>query len=233
MASAVSFGGGALLGVASSLHCVGMCGGIALLLGLPGGAGKGMRPLLDWLGLNGGRALSYMTMGALAGAFGGLALGLVALPQAHLLARWAAAMVLAWLGLSTLGLLPAPAAIGHALLPRFALSRPGGAWAPGVGRLAAGMGWGLMPCGMVYGALLYAAFAGSALGGLLVMAGFALGTMPALLLVHLGSSTLARLARRPALRRITGLAILALALASLLPVETGFRALCRGLGLAL
>jgi uncharacterized protein len=238
MAAALTFTGGALLGLASSLHCIGMCGGIALVLGLPAATGRGegaaARLAGDWLALNSGRALSYVAMGAVAGAVGGAVLGLVAFAQAHLLARWAAAMVLAWLGLSTLGLLPAPALVGHALVPRFAYRRgAAGLGLPPLGRFAAGMGWGFMPCGMVYGALLYAAFAGSAPGGAVVMAGFALGTMPALLMVHLGSAKLAQRARQPALRRATGFAMLLLALISLLPGEAGLLALCRGAGLPL
>jgi sulfite exporter TauE/SafE len=216
-----------------------MCGGIAMLLGLPGKdggqpggeAGRGARPGFDWLLLHGGRASSYMLMGALAGALGGAALGLVELSQAHLLARWAAAMVLAWLGLSTLGLVPAPGLVGHALLPRFAPARGGWMALPALGRFASGLGWGMMPCGMVYGALLYAAFAGTAMGGASVMGGFALGTLPALLLVHAGSATLARLARRPGLRRATGAAMLLLALVSLVPDEASLLMLCRGVGL--
>lgn len=232
---AISFGGGALLGLASSLHCVGMCGGIAMLLGLPGQGGEGKRAALlaDQLPLHAGRALSYMILGGLAGAIGAAAIGLVAIEGAHLFTRWAAAMTLAWVGLSTMGLMPSPALIGHALLPRLALPRGGAVGTGAAGRVAAGIGWGLMPCGMVYGALLFAAFAGSALGGMAVMAGFALGTMPALLLVHGGSTALVRLARRPQARWLAGAAIVALAALSLLPPEADLLAFCRGAGLPL
>lgn len=230
MVSAVSFGGGALLGLASSLHCVGMCGGIAMLLGMPPGRASGMRRLLDYAPLNLGRAFSYMLLGGLAGGVGAAAIGAVTFEGAHLFLRWAAAMTLAWVGLATLGLMPSPAFVGHAVLPRFAISRASAA--PGIaGRLVAGMAWGFMPCGMVYGALLFAAFSGSALGGMAVMAGFALGTMPALLLVHSGSAMLASLARRPQARWATGIAILAIAAFSLLPPEASLRALCRSMGL--
>ncbi|MBO9575372.1 MAG: sulfite exporter TauE/SafE family protein [Sphingobium sp.] len=231
MAAAITFGGGMLLGLASSLHCVGMCGGIALILGLPAarGEGQGIMRLAVHLPLHVGRGLSYALLGGLAGGLGAAVVSVVAVEEAHLLMRWAASMTLAWVGLSMLGLMPSPSVVGHALLPRFALAgRP--AAHPVAGGLAAGIGWGLMPCGMVYGALLFAAFAGSALGGMAVMAGFALGTMPTLLLVQSGQLALARFARRPEARWLAGVAILIIAAVSLMPPEMGLAFLCRSAG---
>ncbi|MES2206838.1 MAG: sulfite exporter TauE/SafE family protein [Pseudomonadota bacterium] len=46
-----------------------------------------------------------------------------------------------------------------------------------------GMFWGLIPCGMVYGALAIAAFSGNALGGFAVMLAFGIGTLPNLILI--------------------------------------------------
>jgi hypothetical protein len=40
------------------------------------------------------------------------------------------------------------------------------------GPLVAGLFWGFLPCGMVFGALFYAMATGSALGGAMLMAGF-------------------------------------------------------------
>jgi len=241
LAAAITFGGGVLLGFASSLHCIGMCGGIALLLGLPparrraenrgGRIGALASTLAGHVPLHLGRALAYMTLGGLAGGIGAAAIGAVAMEQAHLFMRWAAAMALAWVGFSVLGLMPSPATVGHALLPRMGYGHPSLSLPTPLARLMTGLGWGFMPCGMVYGALLFAAFAGSALGGMAVMGGFALGTMPSLMLVHGGHAALARFARRAQARWITGAAILFLALLSLLAPETGFRAFCRSLGL--
>lgn len=232
MPGAITFGGGVLLGFASSLHCVGMCGGIALMLGLPSAQGQasGIARLAAHLPLHVGRGFSYALLGGLAGGLGAAVISVVAVEEAHLLMRWAASMTLAWVGLSMLGLMPSPSVVGHALLPRFALAGRAAAH-PVTGGVAAGVGWGLMPCGMVYGALLFAAFAGSALGGIAVMAGFALGTMPALLLIQGGQVALARFARRPQARWLAGLAILAVAALSLAPPEMGLAFLCRSAGL--
>jgi sulfite exporter TauE/SafE len=45
-------------------------------------------------------------------------------------------------------------------------------------RYALGLIWGLVPCGLVYGVLPIALFAGSALAGCAVMLAFGVGTLP-------------------------------------------------------
>lgn len=178
-----------------------------------------------------GRITAYMLLGGGAGAMGALALAGLGGTAGHLFLRWAGAMTLAWIGFSMLGLMPTPAVVGRMMLahaPAFGTARAVRT-PPQLRGLAIGFGWGLMPCGMVYGALLYAAFSGSVLGGISVMAGFGLGTIPALLLVHSGSAGLSALARRPALRALAALLILLAAALSLLVGESSLLALC-GLG---
>ncbi len=59
---------------------------------------------------------------------------------------------------------------------------------------ALGVALGLLPCGFLYAALLAASATGSALGGALAMAGFALGTVPALAVLGLcGAGVLHRM----------------------------------------
>jgi sulfite exporter TauE/SafE len=223
-----TFGGGLMVGFASSLHCIGMCGGIALMLGRSTSSQSGHR-IAQVLPLHVGRIGAYMVMGGITGSMGALALAGLGGTAGHLLLRWAGAMTLAWIGLSMLGVMPTPAVVGRFMLSHApamghvrALNTP-----PKVRGLAAGFGWGLMPCGMVYGALLYAAFSGSVFGGMSVMAGFGLGTLPALLLVHSGYAGLAALARRPALRAVAALLILLAAALSLMADEASLLALCR------
>ncbi|MCW2390436.1 sulfite exporter TauE/SafE [Sphingobium sp. B1D7B] len=230
MADPWTFGGGFLLGFASSLHCVGMCGGIALLLGQA--RAEGDHPAVFAARLHAGRIGAYMVMGGAAGALGALALGGLDATLGHLLLRWAAAMSLAWVGFSMLGLMPSPAVVGHAIrgqvhVPASVAGAARSMLPPRLRMIATGFGWGMMPCGMVYGALLYAAFAGSLTGGLLVMAGFGIGTLPALLAVQGGATMLAGLARKPGVRTLAALAILLCALLSLGAGEAGLLALCR------
>jgi sulfite exporter TauE/SafE len=172
MASAISLAGGAALGLASSLHCIGMCGGIAVLFGYsPGGCGAAAAGREQAL-LHGGRIASYALLGAAAGSLGSAALGGIEAGSGQALLRWAAAVSLGWMGLVTAGIAPAPALLVHGAgtgrwRMRLMLHLP-----PPARRMAGGVLWGLLPCGMVYGALLYAMFAGTALGGALVMLGF-------------------------------------------------------------
>jgi sulfite exporter TauE/SafE len=68
-----------------------------------------------------------------------------------------------------------------------------------------GLAWGFIPCGLVYGALAAAAFAGSAAGGAAAMAAYGLGTLPWLL----STGFMASFARKPVLRRAMGAGVLA------------------------
>src|SRR3989304_2947546 len=47
------------------------------------------------------------------------------------------------------------------------------------GPFVSGLTWGIVPCPIVYGALFVAMLTGSAGGGLALMAGFGIGTLPA------------------------------------------------------
>lgn len=186
MASATSLAGGAMLGLASSLHCISMCGGISLLFGFSGSNCGAAIASREQALLHGGRITSYMTLGAIAGGFGSVAFSSLDPGNGQLLLRWAAAISLGWIGLVTAGIAPAPAFLGHTALPgrwrtRLMLQLPVPAR-----RIVGGMIWGLFPCSMVYGALLFAMFTGTAIGGALVMLGFGLGTLPALAVAGLG-----------------------------------------------
>jgi len=84
----------------------------------------------------------------------------------------------------------------------------------GAASYALGLVLGLLPCGFLYAALLAAAATGSAAGGALAMAGFALGTVPALAVVGLfGAGVLRRFRRQAALAATPILLLNAAALA--------------------
>jgi len=180
-----------LTGLLTSLHCVSMCGGIALSAGLPASiAGKEAKRhttvsrLLPSLKYNLGRILSYTLIGALAGAFG-RGLGLSSLFRAILMATAAVFMLL--MSLSMTGLLKLP----RLRLPGF--SRLNGAVhrkAAGLGPLAIGLANGLMPCGPLQAMQLFALGSGSALAGALAMFAFSAGTVPLLFLFGSGGALL-------------------------------------------
>lgn len=227
----IGFVPGLLLGFASSLHCAGMCGGIAASLmfslrpaGGRGRAGADLRPLMT---AQAARIGAYVIAGALLGLAGAGLYGAFDLSAVHGATRWAAAAALAWIGLGLTGLAPPPSMLDRLTAPLTArLGRlphhRGGLLAPVMGGLA----WGFLPCGMVYGALFYAMMTGSLTGGASVMAGFGLGTLPSVTLAALGFGSLRRAARRPGARIAVGCALIALAFVSAaLPAAT-WSALC-------
>jgi sulfite exporter TauE/SafE len=209
--------GGLLLGLASSLHCAGMCGAIASSLMFAFSPGGGERARVKALmAAQAGRVLVYIAAGAALGAAGSRFYGVFDHADAFLVMRWAAAVALGWIGLSVAGFAPSLAFVDRLTAPiagrlRFAsAARTSG----GAGAFASGLTWGLLPCGMVYGALFYAMLSGNVWRGALVMAGFGLGTLPSVTAVALGLSRLRRLAQAPNARVAVGLGIVVLAAAS-------------------
>lgn len=206
-----------MLGLASSLHCVGMCGAVASSLMFAFSSGDALAERTRALmAAQAGRVLVYVVTGATVGAVGSTVYGAFEHVSANLYMRWAAAVALGWTGLSVAGFAPSLAAIDRLAEPidaslRFSpRRRPSGE----SGAFASGLLWGLLPCGMVYGALFYAMLSGSPLRGAAVMAGFGLGTLPSVTAAALGVSTFRLLARNPHARRAVGLGIMALAAGS-------------------
>ncbi len=209
--------GGLLLGLASSLHCAGMCGPIASSLMFAFAPGDSeTRRLRTLMAAQAGRVLVYVACGAVLGAVGSALYGAFDHTGAFLVMRWAAAVALGWIGLSVAGFAPSLAIVDRVAAPiagrlRFASAAPSRAEA---GAFASGLLWGLLPCGMVYGALFYAMLTGDAMRGSAVMAGFGLGTLPSVTAVALGLSRFHRLAQAPNARVAVGLGIMAVAAAS-------------------
>ena len=205
-----TLGAALAVGVLGGVHCLGMCGGIvgAISLGHTGAPGSAWPRLLAY---NLGRMGSYVVAGALAGLLGMALLG--ALPQGQRLLELLAAVFLVLLGLYLGGWWPVLAQ----------LERMGG-WfwkrIEPLGRhfipvrhsgqaLVVGAVWGWLPCGLVYSVLVWAMSAGGPAEGALLMAAFALGTLPNLLLMGLFATRLARFVRDPRVRQGAGALLIA------------------------
>ncbi len=183
------------LGLVSSLHCAQMCGPLVLSYSLKGGGG--MRSHLCY---NAGRIATYTALGALAGAAGLLVTSLGRLAGIAQAASLAAGVCLI-----------VAAIVASDLLRRGTLVRIGsGSWLSYPSRVAAkllassvpasrlllGAVMGLLPCGLVYAALLKAMTADGAAGGALTMALFGAATsIPLLALGSFASFLGARLGR--------------------------------------
>lgn len=229
-----------LLGLFGGVHCAGMCGGIVALLGTrhrvipirvqPGGTGAlaaARSGMLLQLAYNAGRVASYTAAGALAGGVGSaawLAARVLPIQQAAFVAANLVLIVLglalaapAGGGLRRLGTLErAGAAVWRRIGP-YAARLLGATSVPGA--LAAGLAWGWVPCGMVYGVLAAALVSGSAADGALLMLAFGLGTLPNLLVLGLAAQRGARLLASRGARIAAGLAIVAFGVAGLARID--------------
>lgn len=193
-----------LLGLLGSLHCVGMCGPLAIAI-----ASKGIAP--GRLVYNAGRILTYMLLGLVFGLAGGAA-RLAGMQQGLSIA--AGIFILLWAVLpflrnrfessrivtalsSSVGKLITPLLRRNALLSQF-----------GVGVLN-----GLLPCGFVYVALAAALAQPSIPASVGFMGVFGLGTFPAMFLVTFAPALFGR-SSRTSLRRLVpvGTALVALLL---------------------
>ncbi len=202
-----------LASVVGSLHCVGMCGPFVAFYAGADGSG-GVRRLLSHGVYSGGRLLSYLALGAAAGAVGA-ALDLAgSLAGFHRVAAVVAgvAMVswgaLALLRLWGVGLFHHTGSGPFARLVRRGFSVVGGK-PPLVRAAIVGLLSGLLPCGWLWAFLVTAAGTGSAVGGIAVMAAFWLGTVPALVAVGLGAQLIGAPLRRH-IPAVTALLLIAL-----------------------
>ena len=201
-----------ILGLVSSLHCLGMCGPIALAL--PVGGGSAGRKVLGRLLYNAGRISTYALLGLGMGVFGQ---GLSFMLSQQQLSVAVGLLLLAFVLLPSaltgqLGLMTPAMRFTNRLKTQFArLFRQRSL--PVL--FLIGVLNGLLPCGMVYVALGGAVATADALTGMAYMALFGLGTAPLMLLVGLGSEWL-KGSWRMAFRRAAPAFTVALALLLLL-----------------
>jgi sulfite exporter TauE/SafE len=200
---------GLALGLASTLHCAGMCGAISCSLMLAQERTGGADPRLVFALNHAGRICSYAIAGAIVGLVGAPAISWLDRDAAFLLLQWAAAASLIWIGLSTAGLVPSITIIDRGLtslsdsVARLQSRSTGQTIVP----LASGLAWGMMPCAMVYAALFTAMLTGSLSGGALTMAAFGVGTLPGLLASTFGFRQLTQIKRNRGTRIAAGLAV--------------------------
>jgi sulfite exporter TauE/SafE len=203
------------IGLLTSIHCVAMCGGLALSqsVGLASGVvaardvssgsasvsrfsearnsvpGR-LRRLLPALLYNAGRVVSYTAIGAAVGALGGT-FNFSPLAKGAIAA--VAGVFMVALGLRSLGVIRALPSLGRIVPPRLraALSATTARLRTG-GPFAVGILNGLMPCGPLQAMQLYALGSGSAAAGALSMFLFSAGTVPLMLTFGLTATLLPR-----------------------------------------
>ena len=152
-----------VLGAIGSLHCIGMCGPIVLLIERDG-AGIGRR-----LAANVGRLGFYVVLGGIAAAFGVFLTSFTGVSEGLFMLRTAAGVIIILLGLHLLfdlRLVGWLEKVGSSLWQRMSPFAKHVMPANTIARsLGAGFIWGALPCGLVYSAVVLAATAGGASGG--------------------------------------------------------------------
>ncbi|GAB1259405.1 sulfite exporter TauE/SafE family protein [Aurantivibrio plasticivorans] len=211
------------VGLMGSVHCIGMCGGIASALGVSSGNDNTRSRWLYNVLYNVGRLISYAFMGGVLGwlihldphamhgmgdgehhhqgvSVGKLLSGALLIAMGLYLAGW-------WYGLVKLEKL------GHILWRRI---QPLTQRVMPVDRfykaLCLGLLWGWLPCGLVYSALAFSATQDNTFMSAATMFAFGLGTAPALVVSGVFAQQVQTFSRRPIVRHVMGALILAFGL---------------------
>ncbi|MFC1683887.1 sulfite exporter TauE/SafE family protein [Pseudomonadota bacterium] len=218
-----------IVGLFSTPHCVGMCGGImgALSYGLKAeDRQQPARLFVFVMAYNLGRILSYAAAGALIGGAGGMLAEMGGDGVGHRWLQWLASVILILIGLHVAGWLPRLTMIERIGLPLWRHLEPvGRRLMPVQSPLMAvvyGAVWGWLPCGLVYTMLITTTAQADSLSGALYMAVFGLGTLPAVAATGLLAGRLYALMRTPYLKVVIGVIIIGLGMATLLfPTYSG------------
>jgi len=188
-----------LVGLAGSLHCVGMCGPIVLAFSLQAPpSGTGMTAVRVSLGhhlaFHGGRILSYMFLGGVAGVVAHLVNLQMFMGHLRATVSLLGGMALLLMGLVLLRLIPLPSwaqptSGSSPWVSRFLGSRSLS------GRMALGVATGFLPCMLPWAMMIKAASSGGMVEALSTMALFGLGTVPALLALGVSATAISTRAR--------------------------------------
>lgn len=172
--STALIGSAFVMGLAGSLHCIGMCGPLAL--SLPVSHKNGLSRICGGLIYNSGRIFSYTSMGLIFGSLGNL----------FIATKWQSSLSIT-LGIIILLYLLIPKKYFH-FSATAALSKPFVFLRQQLGKLFhskksgslffIGVLNGLLPCGLVYLALTSSVISASPVNGSMFMLFFGLGTFP-------------------------------------------------------
>ncbi|MDX1268649.1 MAG: sulfite exporter TauE/SafE family protein, partial [Oceanisphaera sp.] len=166
-----------ILGLFSTVHCIGMCGGIigALSLSLPDSLRQQRTKHLLFISLyNIGRIISYSFAGLVVGYIGAEAAAWTDMSGGPSILRYTGVVLMIAIGLYLAGWLPQLSRVERIGMPVWRVLEPIGRRLVPVTTmpkaLLYGLIWGWLPCGMVYFVLVWALTSGSAAQGAMTMA---------------------------------------------------------------
>lgn len=213
-----------VMGLFSSLHCIGMCGSIigTLTLSLKPEIRNSKLSLLPYvLNYNLGRITSYTLAGLIIGSAGTLLSIPLGLDQGYRVLQLLSASIMMGAGLYIAGWFPRFAyieKIGSKLWKQ--LEPYGRKLIPVSSRTQAylfGMIWGWLPCGLVYAALALAATSGDIVRSGMTMLAFGLGTLPSVMGVGIMTEVLTKLSKMERAKQAVGLFLVLIALVAVFP----------------
>jgi len=200
------------MGLLSGVHCVGMCGGIVSALSL-GSQAAPRKKLWIQLFYNLGRISSYTLAGLLIGWIGAITTQAAASHSLHQILQTFSGIVLILMGLYLANwwrVLTKVEQAGAILWKRIEpFARKLIPIKTSKHAFLVGMLWGWLPCGLVYSMLTMSLTTASATQGALVMMSFGLGTLPNLLAMGLMAASLQTFLRKPVVKVIAGLLVIA------------------------
>lgn len=168
------------MGLMSSFHCIGMCGPIALAL--PTHKKDKFQQLVGLVAYNGGRTLTYASLGLVLGAAGSAMVWVGYFRYLSILSGAIMLIYVLW-PKKMEAYLHVPRFWQHMIqavkkkMSTVLRSRNPASF------VLLGMLNGLLPCGMIYLALMSSLATGSMTGGAIYMLAFGIGTLPAMLAV--------------------------------------------------
>jgi len=216
-----------IIGLLGSGHCIAMCGGITTMLtsALPASHQYDKHPISVnnqvtsslankkitlVIFYNIGRISSYAVIGAIVGFTGSIAAKNIGMPLAGLRLFSAIFMILLGLYLGQwLMWLNRIEALGKILWRYISplASKAIPVNSP-IKALTLGAVWGWLPCGLVYSTLTWALASGDIITGASIMFCFGIGTLPALLTLSIGFSSIKQYLVKPFLRKTMALILI-------------------------
>lgn len=194
-----------IFGFIGSFHCIGMCGPIAMAL--PINSNSLLQRISSILIYNFGRVITYAVIGLIFGLIG-LGFKLAGFQQTLSIALGCLILLIALaphLKISRFspdGLLSKPITfVRKSIAKLFNKNNPGAL-------LTIGLLNGLLPCGFVYLGIIWTTSLGSSVDGMLFMAFFGLGTIPAMLGVSMMSGFISLSFRNKIKKAIPALMVL-------------------------
>lgn len=208
------------MGIFGGAHCIGMCGGIVCALSYSCQNKTSIKRQSPYIQMcySLGRITTYTLLGGITGTFGFMISKFLGSSSVYVLRYLTALFIILigfyiagwWMGISTLEkagrkIWQPLSRFTQYLLPVTTLKRA----------FALGSLWGLLPCGLVYSALLYTLSVDNWIVGTLIMFAFGLGTLPAMLLVGAAMQSYRYFLQQRMVRVLSGVTMIAFGVVSL------------------